>query len=416
MRLNKTTIEGIEPAGKTRLDWDDALPGFGLRTTNKGAKAFIVQARVNGSTRRITLGRVGVLTADQARKRARAELVRMAEGIDPAEEKREYKARRRASKAKQTTLRQVWEEYRLSRRKDGKPRKQSTLNDIESHLRRNFADWVDRPVTDITRDGVLQRHRQIAKRGTYQADQAMRYLRALLNFARDIYTEPDGTPYLPNNPVDVLRSARSWHSPQRRRHVVASDRLGATVTALEQVALDPAELPVVQTEADLLLFILFTGLRIGEASALKWQSVGSGIITLDDPKNRKPTNLPLSDEAAAVLQRRWHDSEYVFAGRSDGHIKDTRGVRDRVADAAGAPFTNHDLRRTFISVAEAHDIGEYTLKQLLNHAVSAADVTGGYIVPGFERLRSAANRVGASIRARADAATTDKVVALEWRS
>jgi hypothetical protein len=49
-------------------------------------------------------------------------------------------------------------------------------------------------------------------------------------------------------------------------------------------------------------------------------------------------------------------------------------------------FSVHDLRRTFITVAESLDIPAYALKRLLNHR-AAGDVTAGYIVIDVERLR-----------------------------
>jgi hypothetical protein len=46
----------------------------------------------------------------------------------------------------------------------------------------------------------------------------------------------------------------------------------------------------------------------------------------------------------------------------------------------------HDLRRTFITIAEGLDIPAYALKRLLNHKMTQ-DVTAGYIVMDVERLR-----------------------------
>jgi len=48
--------------------------------------------------------------------------------------------------------------------------------------------------------------------------------------------------------------------------------------------------------------------------------------------------------------------------------------------------------------------------------VNNADVTGGYVRPGFERKRDAANQVGAFMRSRADAEGRDNVVTLEARA
>jgi len=419
MRLNKTTVERIRPPEKGfTLDWDDAVSGFGVRTTANGVKSYVVQARVSGQSRRVTLGRHGVLTADQARARAKTELGHMSQGIDPAATKKAAVKAVARDKALSVTLDQAWLEYRASRRSDGKQRKQSTLDDIEGHLKRNFGDWRKRPITEITPDGVTQRHAAIAKRGPYQADQAMRYLRALLNFARDNHTAPDGTPILPFNPVDALRKRKAWHAAERRENLIERKHLGAVIAGLEKIAHAPDELPVTTASADLVLFLLFTGLRLTEGAALTWADVDddNSAIILPDPKNRRETTLPLSDEAAAVLARRDRGCAQVFPGRSSEYLKDTRGVRNRIAAETGAVFTNHDLRRTFATIAAELDINSYTLKALLNHAVSNADVTGGYVRPGFERKRDAANQVGAFMRSRADAEGRDNVVTLEARA
>lgn len=58
----------------------------------------------------------------------------------------------------------------------------------------------------------------------------------------------------------------------------------------------------------------------------------------------------------------------------------------KVIDVSGVQFILHDLRRTFITVAESLDISAYALKKLLNHKMNN-DVTAGYIVTDVERLR-----------------------------
>src|ERR1700678_1289129 len=85
-KLTKRLVDaGVQAKGELFL-WDDDLPGFGLRVKASGAKSFLVQYRnANGRSRRLTLGRYGVLTPEEARKEAKLALGDVVRGSDPAE-------------------------------------------------------------------------------------------------------------------------------------------------------------------------------------------------------------------------------------------------------------------------------------------------------------------------------------------
>jgi len=59
---------------------------------------------------------------------------------------------------------------------------------------------------------------------------------------------------------------------------------------------------------------------------------------------------------------------------------------DIVTEVSGVNFILHDLRRTFLTIADRVDTPAYVLKKLANHTVKN-DVTAGYIVLDIERLR-----------------------------
>jgi integrase len=146
-----------------------------------------------------------------------------------------------------------------------------------------------------------------------------------------------------------------------------------------------------ETLRDYLLLILFTGLRRQEAAQLQWNQVDLKAKTLKiaGTKNREPHSLPLSDFLHNLLIRRKKTSasDYVFPGPGKGgYIIEPRKQMAKVIETTGIQFTVHDLRRTFITIAESLDIPAYALKRLLNHKMSG-DVTAGYIILDVERLR-----------------------------
>src|SRR5215212_2045691 len=88
MKITKTAVDQLPlPTNGYVLYWDHVLHGFGVRVTPHGVKSFIVQQRIHGRDRRITLGRHGVLTVEQARKAAKRLLGEIASGHDPLAER-----------------------------------------------------------------------------------------------------------------------------------------------------------------------------------------------------------------------------------------------------------------------------------------------------------------------------------------
>lgn len=86
-KMTKRSVDALaQPADKQAFLWCGEMRGFGVRVLPCGLKFFMLQYRTSaGRSRRIILGRVGVLTVEQARNTAREKLVAVASGQDPAE-------------------------------------------------------------------------------------------------------------------------------------------------------------------------------------------------------------------------------------------------------------------------------------------------------------------------------------------
>ena len=84
-RLTKQIVDETPfPSAGQVFVRDAELPGFALRVT-KGRKSFVLEKRIRGRMRRLTIGPYGPLTVDQARKLASTHVGTIAQGDDPAQ-------------------------------------------------------------------------------------------------------------------------------------------------------------------------------------------------------------------------------------------------------------------------------------------------------------------------------------------
>lgn len=384
-KLTKSVVDKL-PLTETgqELYRDSELKGFGLRVGTK-SKVYYAEGKVAGKTVRVTIGHHGVFTAEQARNEARNILGNIARGINPNDVEK-------ARKARGTTLAQAFEDF-LTARSGLKPR---TIYDYRRIIGTYLADWQDKPLVDISKNMVQERHRELGARSPAQANLTMRFLRSLMNFAAGRYEDAQGQPIIADNPTKRLSQARAWYRVSRRQTIIKRHELAPWFKAVLNQTND-ANSDKRETIRDYLLLLILTGLRREEAASLKWENVDlvERTLTVEDTKNHEDHTLPLSDYLMALLKRRQKVAfnGYVFGSDgSRGYINEPRWVMAHVIEESGVSFTLHDLRRTFITVAESLDIPAYALKRLLNHKM-AQDVTAGYIVADVERLRVPMQRI-----------------------
>ena len=169
--------------------------------------------------------------------------------------------------------------------------------------------------------------------------------------------------------------------------------------------------------ADFLLVLLFTGLRRQEAAQLLWKNVDlkDRTLLIPDPKNHEPLNLPLSDFLIDLLTERKElaVNGYVFPGRDgEGYLIEPKRQIQKVIEQSNVQFTIHDLRRTFITIADSLEISAYAIKRLVNHKMKD-DVTAGYIISDIERLRGPMQRITDSLLEFSKKNEPKKVILLE---
>lgn len=358
--------------------WDKSLKGFGIRIQPGGTVAFIAQGRINGKAKRITVGKLTRKTPEIARREARQMLADMDKGIDP-------KAKQKARDSLSLTLEDALDEYLA-----GNSRlKESTRDDYRTRIKRYLGDWLDRPVVEISRDDVKEKHHEIGERSEAQANLAMRYLRAVLNHVMDNHFDEAGNPIILHNPVKALK--RQWYAVAPKSNYLRDHQIPIFLEAVDGLGNDLAR--------DYLRFLLLTGLRRSEALSLAWEHVDlkGGSLTLPDPKNRRAHILPITDQMREILKRRGSlcVGEHVFESPA-GLFGNVDGAIKQVRERTGFYIAAHDLRRTFATVANEIGLGAYTIKALMNHR-DANDVTAQYIQRTATKLRDPMQRINDQI-------------------
>lgn len=147
MNLNVTTLKQLTKEPPSGNVFDTELAGYHVRPGQRGLTFRLFYRTKTGIQRVLTIGRFGTLTADQARKIATEALLTVAQGGDPRAllEEAKVEKQRQQEQTLRAYLDDPYTAYQ-NRKKDGK----GTLRRIQM----DFAGWLDKPMTDITRADV----------------------------------------------------------------------------------------------------------------------------------------------------------------------------------------------------------------------------------------------------------------------
>lgn len=421
-KLTERSVAAARPATATsrkgapcaKLYLDTELRGFGLSVSAGGSKSYLVMRRVNGKQERHVFGHASELSVAEARAKAEKLLPQMTDGVSLNDQRRKARIDAKRAEARGVTLRDALTLYEGTLRAKGRAAR--TIDDYRYLIDKYLADWLDRPLADITRADARKRHAEIPKEiargkhgrkragdtaGTLTANHVMRSLRAVWN--RALREHPE-LPVSPTINVD-------WNRENRRTTRIPAAGLKEWY--------DGVTGSTNHVRRDYLLFTLFTGLRRTNAAEARWEHVDweRKALHVPKPKSQRPFDLPLADFCLDLLRQRKKEnaklapeSPWIFpAARGDGHIVEARiesGGARKKAKARGAKrapaaptYTPHDLRRTFISVAESLGISREARQLLVNHATPRADVHGGYVIPELDELRRHAQAIAARLSA-----------------
>ena len=369
--------------GKDTILFDKALPGFGLRIHPSGRKVWIVQARIEGRSRRIVIARHGEIELAQARRRARDMLARIRAGGNPADD---------IQREKQTpTLREFADEYLRRSDPHWKPSGRKT---VRIYLKaRILPAFGKMPLDAIGPADVAAWFDAASRDRPGAANRAFEILRAMMNRAEEWGLRERGS----NPCLGIARNPRK----QVARFLDTDElaRLGR--------ALDANEARWPEAVAAIRLLAL-TGCRRNEVLDLRWRDIGEDALNLEDSKTG-PRAVPLGEAARAHLAALpgARDAD-AFLFPSFAHGKGYYPLRDCwravCEEAKLGRLRLHDLRHTAASQAVMAGENLPLVGKILGHRRHRT--TAGYAHLADAHLVETAEKVGAVIAAAMAGGTT----------
>lgn len=374
MRLIESTIKAIRPPESGhRIDFDDSIPGFGIRTTAAGFKAFVLDYRIDGRKRRYTIGRYGDLTATAARKDALKLRAQVSDGGDPLAEKQQRRT--------DPTFGDLAKEYldrHASKKRSGERDRQYLENDV-------LPRWRSIKARAITRADVLKLIEGKAAKAPTAANRLLAVVRKMFNFGIE-------RGLVESSPCAVVRAPTK---ERQRDRVLSPDEIHTVWTGMDDAK------GVSEPMKAALRLVLATGQRPGEVAAMEWRELdleaGWWTVPAARAKNGLAHRVPLNSlakrliEAQRPAKKTKRSARYVFpAQRGDRPIEvNSLAQAVRRADGFGAAkWTPHDLRRTAATMIASAGAGRVVVGKILNHAESS--ITAVYDRSGYDREKKSA--------------------------
>ncbi|GHD07734.1 tyrosine-type recombinase/integrase [Tianweitania populi] len=403
-KLTKSIVDKSQPQDRQYTVWCSEQKGFGVSINPGGSKTYMVDYRTaDGNRRRMTIGKHGAITADEARKLA----IQTLGGIvlqkqDPLLERRT----RRSS----LTVADLCDDYLKAAEaglvlgKGRKPKKATTLyidrGRIEGHIKpllgkKLVIDLTRADVTRFIRDVSSGKTAKVAKtdrlRGKSVVEGGAGTAARTAGLLGGILTFAVSEGVIPANPVHGV--ARPADGSRDRR--LTADEFRALGKALDASDDEPW-----QVTAAIWLLAL-TGCRRGEIASLRWSEVDTAgnALRLGDTKTGASTR-PLPSDAVTVLDglTRVKDAVHVLPGTRDpskpfGALQ--AGIERVMKRAKLEGVTAHTLRHSFASVAADLDYSDSTIGAMLGHA--GGTITSKYVHRLDSVLVAAANKVAGEV-------------------
>lgn len=389
--ISNALVANLKPASKPYEVRDTRLKGLLLRVQPSGVMSYYIEY---GRGKRINLGRADAVTPAQAREQAKAILSDAYKGNDPAAPRKATKEHTLASFI--DDLYQPWAEAHIRTHK-------TTVRSLQVC----FADLLDRRLGDITpldidkwrsrrlNDGIkpssVNRQLDDLKSALAKAETWIKGFSSPIAAVKRVKTDSNrSVRFLSDEEEAGLRRALDAREERLRQ---GRDTANAW---REERKYDPLPdlraLPYADHLKPLVLLSLNTGLRRGEAFALRWSEADLHrreiTVAGTTAKSGQTRHIPLNDEAWKILSGWKAQSEgtgLMFPGRDGTAMDNVRKSWEGVLEAAGImEFRWHDLRHSFASKLVMAGVDLNTVRELLGHSDIKMTLRYAHLAPAHK--------------------------------
>ena len=354
---------------------DEEVVGLRLLVSKNGRKFFHLRYRFDGRKRVIRIGEFPSTTLQDARRGANEYKNMVSQGVDPMAE--------RDKRTDVMTFQEFAENEYMPYAKANK----KSWRDDQYKLNTDMIPTLGKlPLTSVTtRDIELYRARIKVRNTPSTANRHHALLSKMFNLAIQWQ-------FLEKNPC---KGVQKYKESGNKERYLDTEEIARFTEALKNNAN--------RVSACAIGFLLFTGLRMGEALQIEWRNVDMEKKTVFLPpettKSGKGRTVVLNSLAFKVLEemRGLKENDYVFPGKGpQGHMTSPRRVFAAVKKEAGIENLRiHDLRHTYASLAVNGGANLYEVQKLLGHASS--QMTQRYAHLSDKAVRDATDNVAAQI-------------------
>jgi integrase len=362
MKLIERNIAKIKASAAHKSDhfeWDDDMPGFGLRVRG-GRLSWVLQYQVHDRQHRIKLGDQGVMSADMARSAAKeaagkVALSRRTGEAHPILEQKNIQDAMRAAEAKRpgdAPFGSRIDEYMTARTSNGNGLRERSAIETRRYLTDYFKRLHNMPLAEIRRIDVANVLSEIKSPAAH--NRARSTLSAFFAWAI-------GKGWCDANPV---AGTNKENEAGERQRVLTDDEIAAVWLGADKA----------NGYGTILKLLLLTGCRRDEIGGLRWSEVDLNARTITLPaertKNGEPHVVPLSDMAMSILAGipLREGREHVF-GRTMGAgfsgWSSAKAEFDAIVKIAD--WRVHDVRRTVRTGIDKLGTLPHICEAVLNH-------------------------------------------------